>query len=69
MSLPASTIQTLRAQWKGNADAFQAAAEIDRLNLFIEKQKETIEALELTVATMRRRIESLELERGSKNNV
>jgi septal ring factor EnvC (AmiA/AmiB activator) len=38
----------------------QARDEIARLQAALEKNKETMEALELTIATLRRRVESLE---------
>lgn len=61
MSLPASAIEQLQGQFRLKQDDwFEACKEIDRLNDVVQKQKETIESLEIAVATMRRRLESLE---------
>jgi predicted RNase H-like nuclease (RuvC/YqgF family) len=76
MSLPGSTIETLIEQHaektlERSGDMLAAMktardtniklhARIGELEAFVEKQKETIETLELAVATMRRRVESLE---------
>lgn len=66
-SLPASTIEQLKA---GAVECVQCARRerlmqsqhetIVTLNDGIERQKQVIESLELAVATMRRRLESLE---------
>ena len=58
MSLPGSAIEQLQTL----RDTLETADQkrIRELEEFVEKQKETIESLELSNATLRRRVESLE---------
>lgn len=58
MSLPGSAIEQLQTLREKSETADQKR--IRELEEFVEKQKETIETLELANATMRRRLESLE---------
>jgi len=67
VSLPASTIDQLRGEFILKQDDWiDACKEIDRLTQVIEKKKQEIEILELANVTLRRRVESLELEKQER---